>query len=122
MIEAVRTVQPIPSPLTPYIVAVTGRGNVGRGALDVLKELPGLQEVPASALPDIIARKEHTANVYLVHVKPEDYIFRKDGGGYEREAYYATPDAYVSRFHELVSFFPVLEQLSSLILVRSLPT
>ncbi|KAH7099522.1 Saccharopine dehydrogenase-domain-containing protein [Auriculariales sp. MPI-PUGE-AT-0066] len=104
MLDAVRNLKPVPTPLAPFVIAVTGRGNVARGALDVFRELPGLKEIPASALPDLVARpSDATANVYLVHAQPEDYIFRKDGGKYDRDAYYAHPDQFVSRFHNLIA-------------------
>ncbi|EJD50901.1 hypothetical protein AURDEDRAFT_83944 [Auricularia subglabra TFB-10046 SS5] len=93
---------PIPDALSPFVIAVTGSGNVARGALDILKELP-LQQVSAQELPRLMDHPDSQGKMYLVHVRPHDYLFRKDGASYARDTYYSSPTDYHSRFHELIA-------------------
>lgn len=41
--------------------------------------------------------------IYLVHAKPEDYLFGLDGRKYDRSDYYQNPQHYRSTFAENVS-------------------
>ncbi|KAF5331906.1 hypothetical protein D9611_008892 [Ephemerocybe angulata] len=85
-----------PAPLGPFIIGVTGSGNVARGCLAMLDELP-IQHIPVSAL-DALVRNPDTDRR-----KPSDYFVRTDGGAYSREHYYANPQAYQSVFHDKVA-------------------
>jgi len=40
--------------------------------------------------------------IYLVHAKPDDYFVRVDGGKYDREHYYQSPQSYTSLFCDKV--------------------
>ncbi|KZV92569.1 hypothetical protein EXIGLDRAFT_614197 [Exidia glandulosa HHB12029] len=93
---------PMPEVLSPFVIAVTGSGNVARGALDLLQELP-VHRIPASELPRIVQDPNSAGKIYLVHVRPEEYLFHLDGKPYDRESYYSTPLDYQSRFHELIA-------------------
>ncbi|KAF9510883.1 hypothetical protein BS47DRAFT_1347359 [Hydnum rufescens UP504] len=82
-----------PSSAGPFVIAVTGNGNVVKGALDMLQNLP-IRFVTPEQLPRL---------VYVVHALPSSYIFRHDGARYSRSAYYARPSDYESRFHEIIA-------------------
>ncbi|KAF6741180.1 Saccharopine dehydrogenase-domain-containing protein [Ephemerocybe angulata] len=92
-----------PAPLGPFIIGVTGSGNVARGCLAMLDELP-IQHIPVSAL-DALVRNPGTdrRKIYVVRPQPSDYFVRTDGGAYSREHYYANPQAYKSVFHDKVA-------------------
>ncbi|KAF6756526.1 Saccharopine dehydrogenase-domain-containing protein, partial [Ephemerocybe angulata] len=92
-----------PAPLGPFVIGVTGSGNVARGCLAMLDELP-IQHIPVSAL-DALVRNPGTdrRKIYVVRPQPSDYFVRTDGGAYSREHYYANPQAYQSVFHDKVA-------------------
>lgn len=95
--------QGTPKETGPYIVALTGNGNVSQGALSLLKELP-LEHIRAEDLPTLTTSKETPRNVvYLLHVKPSDYLRDIRDGQYNREAYYSQPEMYTSHFHEKIA-------------------
>jgi len=47
----------------------------------------------------------HGRKIYLVHAKPSDYFVRIDGGKYDREHYYQSPQSYTSLFCDKVKRF-----------------
>ncbi|KAF9530085.1 Saccharopine dehydrogenase-domain-containing protein [Crepidotus variabilis] len=96
--------QGVPEGLGPFVVGVSGTGNVSQGALDMLHELPitkvGVEDLEGLVLSSNWDR--HT--IYLVHAKPQDYLFRTDKKGrYERKDYYENPGCYESLFWEKVA-------------------
>ena len=44
--------------------------------------------------------------IYVVHIRPADYLYRIDGGVYDRESYYLHPLKFASNFHLKVPFLP----------------
>ncbi|KAH6904845.1 Saccharopine dehydrogenase-domain-containing protein [Coprinopsis sp. MPI-PUGE-AT-0042] len=92
-----------PPALGPFVIGLTGRGQVSQGCLSMLSELP-IQNVRVQDL-DALVRDPNTPlnRVYLVHAQPEDYLFTHDGKPYSRERYYSSPESYKSVFHERVS-------------------
>ncbi|KAK2465033.1 hypothetical protein APHAL10511_003109 [Amanita phalloides] len=95
--------QGTPKPLGPFLIGLTGNGNVAQGSLSILSELP-IQLVSVNDL-DTLVRDPSTSlhKIYLVHAKPEDYLVRSDGKQYDRESYYASPNLYHSVFCEKVA-------------------
>ncbi|KAJ7288450.1 Saccharopine dehydrogenase-domain-containing protein [Mycena rebaudengoi] len=77
-----------PRKLGPFIIGLTGRGNVTNGCLSILAELP-TEHIRVKDLGELI---------YIVHAKPEDYLRRLDGQPYDRAHYYEHPQAYRSSF------------------------
>lgn len=47
----------------------------------------------------------HERKIYLVHAKASDYFVRIDGGKYDREHYYQSPQSYTSLFCDKVRKF-----------------
>ncbi|KDQ17415.1 hypothetical protein BOTBODRAFT_105760 [Botryobasidium botryosum FD-172 SS1] len=93
----------MPRATGPYIIAVTGNGNVATGALDLLSELP-VSYITAAELPELVANKDaDLRKIYVLHVPPSAYLFRKDGGEFDRQTYYSQPAEFESRFHELIA-------------------
>ncbi|PFH49159.1 hypothetical protein AMATHDRAFT_148287 [Amanita thiersii Skay4041] len=82
-----------PQTLGPFVIGVTGTGNVAQGCLSMLSELP-IQHV---------AVKDLDALIYLVHAKPADYLVRSDGQPYDRASYYASPHLYSSVFSDKIA-------------------
>ncbi|KAF9446416.1 hypothetical protein P691DRAFT_783738 [Macrolepiota fuliginosa MF-IS2] len=94
--------QGTPKALGPVVICVTGTGNVARGSLSMLDELP-LKKISARELEQLVRSEDFdSTKVYLVHAKPEDYFVRKDGKAFDRQDYYANPAEWESVFGERI--------------------
>ncbi|KAJ1303925.1 hypothetical protein OPQ81_008336 [Rhizoctonia solani] len=89
--------------LGPFVVAVTGNGNVAQGALDMLKELPVVYVKPKD-LPLLVSSPEtDLRKVYAVHLPPSEYIRGINNEPYDREAYHTDPSKWKSIFADEVA-------------------
>ncbi|CAE6481146.1 unnamed protein product [Rhizoctonia solani] len=89
--------------LGPFVIAVTGNGNVAQGALDMLKELP-VTYVKPKDLPSLVSNPEtDLRKVYVVHLPPSEYIRGANNEPYVREAYHADPSKWKSIFADEVA-------------------
>ncbi|KAH7333929.1 Saccharopine dehydrogenase-domain-containing protein [Rhizoctonia solani] len=89
--------------LGPFVVAVTGNGNVAQGALDMLKELPVVYIKPKD-LSSLVSNPEtDLRKVYVVHLPPSEYIRGANNEPYDREAYHADPSKWKSIFADEVA-------------------
>ncbi|KAJ3074901.1 hypothetical protein HDU98_009870 [Podochytrium sp. JEL0797] len=107
-LDLVRTGQVImddglPREFGPMVFVFTGQGEVTKGALHVFKCLPH-EWVKPEDLAALVANKEFdNKKVYGCKVGMEDYLVRKEGGGFVREEYLKSPELYESVFHEKVA-------------------
>ncbi|KAG5340357.1 hypothetical protein C0989_002087 [Termitomyces sp. Mn162] len=93
----------IPPALGPFVVGLTGNGNVAHGCLDILQELP-IEKAEIKDLHTLVKNPDTPLNkIYLAHAKPQDYFIRRDGQPYDRAHYYAYPQSYRSTFHEKIA-------------------
>ncbi|KAG8910593.1 hypothetical protein FRC01_006246, partial [Tulasnella sp. 417] len=94
----------MPKSTGPFVIAVTGNGNVATGALDLLKELPTCF-VKAHDLPALVSDPAtDLRKVYVIHVPSSAYLSRKGSENeFQREDYYANPESYESHFHEKIA-------------------
>ncbi|KIJ67291.1 hypothetical protein HYDPIDRAFT_127170 [Hydnomerulius pinastri MD-312] len=87
-----------PKSLGPFVIGLTGNGNVSQGVLSILEELP-VVKVNVKDLPALVSSPDTDLHkVYLVHASPEEYLSRVDGGQYDRTHYYGNPSLYKSDF------------------------
>ncbi|KAF8603401.1 hypothetical protein BDV93DRAFT_442477 [Ceratobasidium sp. AG-I] len=87
----------------PFVVAVTGNGNVAQGAMEMLKELPVVYVNP-NDLPQLVSNPEtDLRKIYAVHLPPKTYIRGHNGEPYEREAYYKDPTQWKSIFADEIA-------------------
>jgi peptidyl-dipeptidase Dcp len=77
---------------TNFKVAVTGRGRVGEGAVEVLHAAGFLERTPEEFLAH-----EGAERVYAVFAS-QDYAERADGGGFDRTEFHQHPERYRSTF------------------------
>ncbi|SJL06912.1 uncharacterized protein ARMOST_10254 [Armillaria ostoyae] len=92
-----------PKALGPFIVGLTGTGNVAEGCLSALSELP-IVKVAVKDLPALVKDPEtNLRKIYLIHALPSDYFTRLDGGKYTRDHYYAHPSQYSSNFAQTIA-------------------
>ncbi|KAG8708682.1 hypothetical protein FRC09_001090, partial [Ceratobasidium sp. 395] len=90
--------------LGPFVVAVTGSGNVAQGALEMLKELPVVYVKPKD-LPALVSNSQTDLHkIYVVHLPPSTYIRgRANDEPYERDAYYKDPTSWKSIFADEIA-------------------
>ncbi|CAE6447590.1 unnamed protein product [Rhizoctonia solani] len=89
--------------LGPFVVAVTGNGNVAMGALDMLKELPVVYVKPKD-LPSLVSNPEtDLCKIYVTQLPPSEYIRGTNNEPYNREAYHADPSKWKSIFADEVA-------------------
>ncbi|KAF8208713.1 Saccharopine dehydrogenase-domain-containing protein [Mycena galopus ATCC 62051] len=87
-----------PKKLGPFIIGLTGTGNVTNGCLSMLSELP-IEHISVKDLGPLVTQlAPNLRKIYLVHAKPQDYFRRRDGGEYDRAHYYQNPQLYQSTF------------------------
>ncbi|KAJ7254348.1 Saccharopine dehydrogenase-domain-containing protein [Mycena haematopus] len=92
-----------PRKLGPFIVGLTGTGNVTNGCLSMLAELP-IERISVQDLGPLVAQQApDLRKIYLVHAKPQDYLRRLDGAEYDRAHYYENPQMYQSTFSTTVA-------------------
>ncbi|KAF7365331.1 Alpha-aminoadipic semialdehyde synthase, mitochondrial [Mycena venus] len=92
-----------PKKLGPFIVGLTGTGNVTNGCLSILAELP-TEHISVKDLGALVNQQApNLRKIYLVHAKPQDYLRRLDGGNYDRAHYYKNPHVYQSTFATTVA-------------------
>ena len=103
------------------MIAVTGNGNVAKGALHVLDHLP-VKRVTIDQLHKLATDPSKQTRrlsdgtivilipvidpdrryVYLLHVKHQDYLRDKTGKPFDRETYYSHPERFESTFADEV--------------------
>jgi saccharopine dehydrogenase (NAD+, L-lysine forming) len=94
----------LPEELSPFIVAVTGYGNVSNGAQEIFNLLP-VKEIAPEDIPVIAQQKDLPRNVlYRAVFKEKDLAKRKDGSTFDLEHYYAHPEMYDDRFAQYIPF------------------
>lgn len=94
--------QGTPRALGPVVICITGTGNVARGSLSMLDELP-VKKVSLHELEALVRSEEYdNTKIYLLHAKPEDYLVRKDGKAFDRRDYYENPGEWRSLFGERI--------------------
>ncbi|KAF7291646.1 hypothetical protein HMN09_01255800 [Mycena chlorophos] len=87
-----------PRRLGPFIIGLTGTGNVTNGCLSILEELP-IEPVAVHDLGALVSQQDpDLRKIYLVHAKPKDYLRSVNGQIYDRAQYYQNPEQYRSTF------------------------
>lgn len=92
-----------PPKLGPFVIGLTGNGNVSQGCLSMLEELP-IEKVSAKDLHSLVTNKStNLRKIYLVHALSQDYLLGLDGRPYDRDHYYTHPQSYRSIFCQTVA-------------------
>ena len=98
----------IPDKLRPYVIGITGYGNVSQGVQEILGLLP-VKEISPEKLLDLHRRKQLPDNlVYKVIFKEEDLFEHVDGEPFELHDYYSNPQSYRSKFEKYLPHISML--------------
>lgn len=104
--EEIRT-QGLPAQLSPFIVGITGYGNVSRGVQEILDILP-IQEVTPTDLP-MLSSHASSHCVYKVIFKEEDLMqHRSPHQPFNLDEYYTHPENYRSVFSSYLPYLTVV--------------
>lgn len=104
--ELIRT-QGLPTQLSPFIVGITGYGNVSRGVQEMLDLLP-IQEVMPQDLP-LLSDRASPHCVYKVVFKEQDLMqHRTPQKPFNLNEYYTHPEKYRSVFARYLPYLTVV--------------
>jgi len=99
-----------PQEIRPFVIGITGYGNVSQGVQELLHLLPCQEILPETLLDPSFSDKTDGKIVYFVVFKEEDLV-RKRNGSYEEfdlYHYYQHPEDYESRFFDYLPKLSVL--------------
>ncbi|MDI6401233.1 bifunctional lysine ketoglutarate reductase /saccharopine dehydrogenase family protein [Balneolaceae bacterium ANBcel3] len=91
----------------PIILGVTGFGNVSKGVLEILEELP-LEMIDPLELLTLDKNKLDSDKVYLVHIRVAHYLIHKEEKPFSYDHYFAHPKEYRTRFEDFLPLIDVL--------------
>ncbi len=94
--------------LSPFIIGITGHGNVSRGAQEILKILNPLEIHPKNILRFVEHQKKMRQKIYKIVFLREEKIQAKNGKGFYFEEYLRKPEQFESN---LDKYLPHLNML-----------
>ncbi|MDP4267255.1 MAG: bifunctional lysine ketoglutarate reductase /saccharopine dehydrogenase family protein [Bacteroidota bacterium] len=98
----------LPKELCPFVIGITGYGNVSCGAQDILNLLP-TKEISPEELLELKGREDLPNNIiYRVIFKEKDISVRRDGKEFVLEDYYKNPSLFKNNFRQYVPQLSVL--------------
>ncbi|MDG6225122.1 MAG: bifunctional lysine ketoglutarate reductase /saccharopine dehydrogenase family protein [Candidatus Thermoplasmatota archaeon] len=98
----------IPYSVRPFVVGITGTGNVSRGAQEMLDLLPVVNVKPEE-LPLLKKRKDTGNVIYKVVFEEKDmYSPVEKGAAFDLQDYYDHPQGYMSRFIDYVPYMSAI--------------
>ena len=112
-LEAVRNVgariaaDGLPPELRPFVIGVSGYGNVARGAQEVVDAL-GAVEIAPEQLDDLFMPCGHPGTVHKVVFAEQHTVARRDGGAFAFDEYVRHPELYNSTFEPRLTQLTVL--------------
>ncbi len=98
----------IPHELRPFVIGITGYGNVSQGVQEIIGLLP-VKEISPEKLLELHRRKKLPDNlVYKVIFKEEDLFEHVDGELFDLHDYYNDPQSYRSKFEKYLPYLSML--------------
>jgi saccharopine dehydrogenase (NAD+, L-lysine forming) len=89
----------LPPGMQPFVIAVTGDGNVSQGALEILELIPSkhisISDLKLGSIP-------HNEPIITVNILPRDYLADKNGKSFVLQHYIDQPEDYESVIEELL--------------------
>jgi len=98
----------LPQEICPFVIGVTGYGNVSKGAQEIIDILP-TKEISPEELLKLKSQKEFSNKViYKVVFKEEKLSKRKDNQPFELQTYYNHPELFESDFEQYLDHISIL--------------
>jgi len=96
------------SSLTPFIIGITGHGNVSRGVQEILSVLNPIEVHPSDMLRFIKFRKGMRNKLYKIVFLREEKLRSKDGRGFYFEDYLNRPHRFESNLDRYLQYLNML--------------
>ena len=99
----------LPEAITPVVVGITGYGNVGGGAREIIEMLPH-REIQATGLKVLLENSNADRNViYLVVFKEQDSVEPVSSGlEFSLQDFFENPGNYKSKFYNYTPYLTLL--------------
>ncbi len=94
--------------LSPFIVGITGHGNVSKGVHEILELLNPMEIHPRDMLQFIRHRREMHRKLYKIVFPREEQFRSKDGKGFYFEEYLKNPEKFESNMDVYLPFLNIL--------------
>jgi alpha-aminoadipic semialdehyde synthase len=101
--------QGLSNKITPFVIGITGYGNVSKGVQHMLDFLPITDILPSELLHIDENYSDHAKTVYKVVFKESDMVVPSDGNvQFELQDYYQHPDKYKANFEQYLPYLSLL--------------
>lgn len=97
----------LPKALSPFIIGITGYGNVSRGAQFVVNHLP-TQSVAPEELAGLFSTGGDPRKVYVCVFEERHFARLRDGGAFDLKGYLADPEPYEGCFAQYLPYLRLL--------------
>jgi len=98
----------LPAGLEPFVVGITGYGNVARGAQEILDLLP-MEDIEPSRLAGFVEAGNHSRHsLYRVVFREEDMVIPAGDWPFVLSDYYQHPERYTGIFQDHLQYLSLL--------------
>lgn len=97
----------LPKALSPFVIGISGYGNVSRGCQFVANNLP-VQTVAPEALADLVATGGDPRKIYITVFEERHMARRLDGKEFVLPEYFAHPEIHEGTFAQYVPYISLL--------------
>lgn len=98
----------LPRSLTPFIIGITGHGNVSRGVQEILSSLDPIEVHPKDMLRFVWRQKAERNKIYKIVFLREEKLRSKDGKGFYFEEYLQRPERFESNLDRYLQYLNIL--------------
>ena len=100
--------QGFPKELSPFIIGITGHGNVSKGVQEILEELAPVEIHPKDMTRFIRHEKGQKRSIYKMVFLREEKLRTKDGKGFYFEEYLRDPKKFRSNLDKYLPYINIL--------------
>jgi alpha-aminoadipic semialdehyde synthase len=100
--------QGLPKELSPFVVGITGHGNVSRGVQEILDLFRPVEIHPRNMMEFIKHHKKQTRRLYKIVFLREEKFRSKEGRGFYFEEYLKNPKKFESNLDRYLPYINVL--------------
>jgi len=110
LVQVVRALQRkgFPSPVSPFIVAITGHGNVAKGAQEVLDLFRPIEIHPNDIFKFVKQQKQRKKKIYKIVFTREEKLRSKNREGFYFEEYLEHPEKFESNLDRYLPYLDLL--------------
>ncbi len=98
----------LPQEISPFIIGISGHGNVSRGVQEILELFRPLEIHPRNMLDFVQHQKRQSRKVHKIVFLREEKLRSKEGRGFYFEDYLKNPDNFESNMDRYLPYINVL--------------